>query len=91
MLTKIKHLNILDHANNFHTCSCSTGISLNISASVEMLSLNTIVPKTLHNVTTGLLGNYDGLSSNDFMMPNGTVLSQDISEREVFAYGKTCM
>ena len=64
---------------------------MNISARVEMLSLNTIVPQTLHNLTTGLLGNYDGISGNDFMMPNGTVLSADISERQVFEYGKTCM
>ncbi|XP_060603455.1 mucin-like protein isoform X2 [Ruditapes philippinarum] len=66
-----------------------SGIELNISYSAGMLSLNTIVPKTLINATTGLLGNYDGISSNDFMMPNGTVLSSNVSEREVFAYGKT--
>ena len=56
-----------------------------------MLSLNTIVPRALRNLTTGLLGNYDGISSNDFMMPNGTVLSANLTERQVFEYGKTCM
>ncbi|XP_053385745.1 fibrillin-1-like [Mercenaria mercenaria] len=54
-----------------------------------MLSLNTIVPQALRNVTAGLLGNYDGDVSNEFMMPNGTVLFTNISEREVFAYCKT--
>jgi hypothetical protein len=56
-----------------------------------MLSLNTGVPKVLHGLTTGLLGNYDGNPENDFTMPNGTVLQGNLTEREVFEYGKTCM
>ncbi|XP_053374889.1 mucin-like protein [Mercenaria mercenaria] len=64
-------------------------ISLNISVSVEMLSLITTVAKKWHNMTTGLLGNYDENPENDFIMPNRTVLNANISEREIFAYGKT--
>ncbi|XP_053387695.1 uncharacterized protein LOC123541782 [Mercenaria mercenaria] len=64
-------------------------ISLNISVSVEMLSLITTIAKKWHNMTTGLLGNYDGNPKNDFSLPNGTILSADMTEREVFAYGKT--
>ncbi|XP_052777913.1 mucin-like protein [Mya arenaria] len=53
-----------------------------------MLSLSTIVPDTFNGLTKGLLGNYDGDSSNDFQMPNGTILSANITERKVFEYGK---
>ncbi|XP_060570002.1 uncharacterized protein LOC132728362, partial [Ruditapes philippinarum] len=67
----------------------TSGISLTISVSVEMLSLNTWVPKVLHGLTTGLLGNNDGNPENDFTMPNGTVLQGNLTEREVFEYGKT--
>ena len=56
-----------------------------------MLALNIGVQKQLKNLTTGLLGNYDGNPDNDFTMPNGTVLPANITEREIFAYGKTCM
>ncbi|XP_053376387.1 uncharacterized protein LOC123533517 isoform X2 [Mercenaria mercenaria] len=65
------------------------GITLNISVNVEMLSLNTGVSKSLKGHTTGLLGNYDGNPDNDFSMPSGTVLRADLTEREVFEYGKS--
>ncbi|XP_053387316.1 uncharacterized protein LOC128551050 [Mercenaria mercenaria] len=67
----------------------TSGISLNISVNVGMLSLNTGVPKGLKGLTSGLLGNYDGNPDNDFTMPNGTVLRANLTEREVFEYGKT--
>jgi hypothetical protein len=55
-----------------------------------MLSISTIIPKTLTNVTSGLLGNFDGNPYNDLMMPNGTVINANSSERQIFDYGKTC-
>ncbi|KAL4219782.1 hypothetical protein ACF0H5_020194 [Mactra antiquata] len=66
----------------------SSGISLNVSINVEMLSLNSIVPKTFENLTVGLLGNYNGEIEDDFTLPNGTVLSANITEREIFNYGQ---
>ncbi|XP_060570647.1 fibrillin-2-like isoform X2 [Ruditapes philippinarum] len=67
----------------------SSGISLNISVSVQMLSISTIIPNALNNVTSGLLGNFDGNPYNDLMMPNGTVINANSSERHIFDYGKT--
>ncbi|KAL4219778.1 hypothetical protein ACF0H5_020191 [Mactra antiquata] len=66
----------------------SSGISLNVSINVEMLSLNSIVPNTFENLTTGLLGNYNGVIEDDFTLPNGTVLSANMTEREIFIYGQ---
>lgn len=68
-------------------------ISLNITVSVGMLSLSTIVPQSLQStkgILSGLLGNYDGNPNNDFTMPNGTRLPFNISEGVVFSYGMTC-
>ncbi|XP_053386927.1 uncharacterized protein LOC123542089 isoform X2 [Mercenaria mercenaria] len=64
-------------------------VSLIISIGVEMLSLSTFVPENLKNLTKGLLGNYNGDPSDDFAMPNGTVLKPNLTEREIFEYGKT--
>ncbi|KAL4219781.1 scavenger receptor [Mactra antiquata] len=66
----------------------SSGISLNVSTNVEMLSLNSIVPKTFANLTFGLLGNYNEVMEDDFTLPNKTVLSANITEREIFNYGQ---
>lgn len=67
-----------------------SGISLMVSISVKMLTLTTFVPKALKNKTKGLLGNYDDDPYNDFTLPNGTVLNANITERDIFHYGKTC-
>lgn len=61
-----------------------------ISINVEMLTLTTFVPETLKNKTTGLLGNYDDDPYNDFSLPNGTILNANMTEREIFQYGKKC-
>ena len=44
------------------------GVSLNISHNVGMLTLNVIVPGKYNGLTEGLLGNYDGDSTNDFQV-----------------------
>ncbi|XP_053387796.1 mucin-like protein [Mercenaria mercenaria] len=54
-----------------------------------MMTLSTFVPTHFKNLTKGLLGNYNGDASDDFAMPNGTVLKENITEREIFEYGKT--
>ncbi|XP_052216781.1 fibrillin-2-like [Dreissena polymorpha] len=54
-----------------------------------MLSLDVIVPKIFNNRTKGLLGNFDGNSSNDFVYPNGSRLHFNASDMEIFYYGQT--
>ena len=55
-----------------------------------MLKLRTSVQSNLKNLTQGLLGNYNDDTSDDFRMPNGSVLISNITEKEIFEYGKTC-
>ena len=38
----------------------------------------------------GLLGNMNGNPEDDYILPNGTILPNDTSERDLLAYGKTC-
>lgn len=65
-------------------------MALNVSVSSQMLSLSTIVPDTYRNTTSGLLGNYNNKPSDDFTLPNGTTLNANMTEREIFSYGKLC-
>lgn len=55
-----------------------------------MLSISVIVSSNLKNKTTGLLGNYDGDPENDFILPSGEIRPGNMTEREIFEYGKTC-
>ncbi|XP_053395504.1 uncharacterized protein LOC123523715 isoform X3 [Mercenaria mercenaria] len=67
----------------------NTGISLNISVGVQMLSISATVPKIFKNKTKGLLGNFDGDPDNDFFTPNGSVLPSNLDEKEIFYYGQS--
>ncbi|XP_053386930.1 uncharacterized protein LOC123542087 [Mercenaria mercenaria] len=64
-------------------------VSLIIAIGVEMLSLSTFVPEKFKNQTKGLLGNYNGDAIDDFTMPNGTALKPNLTDRDIFEYGKT--
>ena len=39
----------------------------------------------------GLLGNYDGDPSNDFVLRDGSTLPVTSSEEELFKFGQSCM
>lgn len=40
--------------------------------------------------TKGLLGNNDGDASNDFRLKNGTLLSVNSTEEQLFEFGMSC-
>jgi len=65
-------------------------ISLEVSYGNGMLSLSALLSHDYRTITHGLLGNFDGDPSNDYILPDGTVLSGNISEQEVFDYGQAC-
>ncbi|KAK3612288.1 hypothetical protein CHS0354_011006 [Potamilus streckersoni] len=69
----------------------SSGISIIVSNAVKMLSIEITIPKSLKGKTLGLMGNFDGNKTNDFMFSNGTYLVDSASEREIFVYGQTWM
>ncbi|XP_052243009.1 mucin-like protein isoform X1 [Dreissena polymorpha] len=81
-----------DHLNSSIHVELNTDkdeITLNIGVGAEMLSLDTIIPKTFQNKTRGLLGNNDGNQNNDFVYPNGSVLRADASDAEIFLFGQS--
>lgn len=58
-----------------------------------MLTFSTTVPDDFASQTVGLVGNFDGDDTNDFILPNGTVLTenQTRTERQIFYnFGVNC-
>lgn len=58
-----------------------------------MLLSETLVNKKYKGQTSGLMGNFDGINSNEFILPNGTVLDENAAktERDIFFnFGQHC-
>lgn len=58
-----------------------------------MLLSETLVNKKYKGLTSGLMGNFDGSGSNDFILPNGTLLDANATktERDIFYnFGQHC-
>ena len=61
-----------------------------MSLGLKLIDFTPVVDSDYKTMTKGLLGNYDGDATNDFIQPDGTVLSNNTSERDLFAYGQLC-
>ncbi|CAE1328534.1 unnamed protein product [Acanthosepion pharaonis] len=64
----------------------SSGIDITVSVSTGMLSVSFSIPEDLQKdiQTRGLQGDIDGDPNNDLRTPNGTVLSVNSTEEEIF-------
>ncbi|KAH9509848.1 hypothetical protein Btru_045423, partial [Bulinus truncatus] len=59
----------------------SIGVTVIIRLGVRSLLINLEVEKSLHSLTNGLLGNFNGDYYDEFELPNGLSLPFDITER----------
>ncbi|XP_075617406.1 mucin-4 isoform X3 [Balearica regulorum gibbericeps] len=64
-------------------------IAVSISATSGILSVVCSLPNQYCNNTKGLLGVWDHDPADDFQMPNGTSISVNSSEEEIYSYGMT--
>ncbi|XP_013418963.1 uncharacterized protein LOC106179759 isoform X2 [Lingula anatina] len=64
----------------------ASGFSLNITVGKALLKLIVEVPAEFENKTRGLLGVFNGDQSDDFTLPNGTVLNLNNSDEEAIFY-----
>ncbi|KAL3857455.1 hypothetical protein ACJMK2_012125 [Sinanodonta woodiana] len=67
----------------------SSGISMTVALGMQMLSIAVVIPKTFSGKTKGLLGNFDGNDTNEFICANGTLLENTIQDREIFQFGQS--
>ena len=67
----------------------SSGISVTVNISVGILYYTIAVPNTYANLTQGLLGNFNGNSSDDIVSPSSTAYNSS-DEKEIYMFGETC-
>ena len=48
------------------------------------------MPQSFRGVTSGLLGNFNGDSNDDFIYPAGNRLRSEATDREIHSYGQAC-
>ncbi|CAC5394799.1 unnamed protein product [Mytilus coruscus] len=63
-----------------------SGIQLNFQVKTRQLTLSASVSEDFKSQVTGLMGNFDGDKNNEFVLPNGDILSSsDVdTEREIY-------
>ncbi|CAG2228191.1 unnamed protein product [Mytilus edulis] len=63
-----------------------SGIQLNLQVKTRQLTLSASVPEDFKGQVTGLMGNFDGDKTNEFVLPNRNILSSgDVdSERKIY-------
>ena len=77
-------------APNTLTCSFSLGISVTIRLSSGMLSFLLQIPDQFQNLTQGLMGNNNGIKTDDVVYRNGTMLAHNVSDKGIHNFGQSC-
>lgn len=70
-----------------------TAITIKFSLGVRFLTSESMVDEKYSGQVVGLMGNFDGNSTNDFILPNGTILygSEVDTERGIYNnFGQLC-
>ena len=68
----------------------SSGVGVNVTLRFGIFSITLNVPQSYMGNTTGLLGNFDQDNTNDFTSRNGTMISSNSSDADIFMFGQTC-
>ncbi len=82
-ITRTDNTSILSVFNN--------GLALTISvASMGVMNIVVNLPEEYESQTQGLMGNFNGNSTDDFIFPNGSMLDDGASDRMIHAFGQLC-
>ncbi|XP_064644501.1 mucin-like protein [Lineus longissimus] len=76
-------------ANGSLQITFETGFGIKLKIGYKALEAAVQAPNGYEGLIEGLLGNYDSDSTNDYVFRNGTMISSNSSERELYAFGKT--
>ena len=69
----------------------SSGVSLNATLRLGILSFTMVVPETYMRETMGLEGNFDGDKTNDFVDREGNMIPYNSSDADIYHnFGQTC-
>ena len=70
--------------------SFQSTIGVDFSLRAGTLAATSQIPSEFNGTLTGLLGNFDGDDTNDFMYRNLTLAGNDINDREKHIVAQTC-
>ena len=68
----------------------SNGISVTVTLLSGLLNVVAVLPQDFMGLSQGLLGNFNGNDTDDFIYLNGTTLDNDASDRMIHSFGLTC-
>ena len=85
-----RNVSISRVAENSIRTSFGTGVSIDVSITSGLLSFVTSLSPDFQGSTTGLLGNFNGDSSDDLMYRNGTIIDVDSPDDLIHDFGQSC-
>ena len=83
-------LDIFRSTENSITTVFSVGVSINISLVAGIPNYVLTIPERYRNQSRGLLGNFNGNDTDDFVFRNGTLLRNNASDFEIHQFGQSC-
>ena len=83
---------MIDEGNNTGVAEFSEGVNVRIQVENSIISVMLVtLPEKYRSLTRGLMGNFNGDESDDFI-PKGSTASipVDSSAEDIFSFGNTC-
>ena len=68
----------------------NNGITITVSESFGLLSFVSSISEEFQGMSVGLLGNFNGDSSDDLIYPDGTQIDIDSTDRIIHDFGQSC-
>ena len=66
-------------------------LQMTISIGYKALDISIGMPLDYGGMTQGLLGNFNGVTGDDFVLPDGTTLASDLTDRQIYEdFGPQC-
>ena len=83
---------VIDDGNNTGIAEFSGGSNIEIRVNNGIISVMLVtLPNRYRSLTRGLMGNYNGNPSDDFIAKGTTAsISIDSDDEEIFTFGNTC-
>ncbi|KAK7092942.1 hypothetical protein V1264_008615 [Littorina saxatilis] len=75
---------MLKRSNDSFVVTFTSEIELTISIGFKALDISIGMPPGFKNKTRGLLGNFNDVKGDDFVLPDGTTLSADLTDRQIY-------
>jgi len=70
--------------------SFSNNIGISVMFSNELLQFSLDLDPDFANNVSGILGNFNGDNSDDYILRNGSVLGSTPSDMEIHTFGQSC-